>query len=449
MRPSTLAETAFVLRREMMTAVTVCWVLAMIAGMSWARWGAGALTVAAMGTLVGASWATLTQGPGWLLLAAVGLGPWLLVTQRRVHREVLQGYQRQDAAQMSGLQHEAREVLSLQSSNRELETSIAHITDVYHVTKETAGALHLEELFAGSLEIAPRLLDAHGLRLIDLSREEPTVLRAARAGNGRLVAQSANHLQELEQAIIREATASGQPAWKAGDELGCPLPEGISRIAWAPLWREQKPIGVLVAENLPDNQVTTLSIVANQLSLQLSRIHLYQQVESMAVTDALTGVFVRRYFIERMTEELTRAQRHGLVCSLLMVDLDFFKQKNDTYGHLVGDVVLREVAQLLKRHLREVDLIARYGGEEFVLLLVETGIDQAVTIAERLRQLVEIHPIRAYDELLTQTISVGVAAYPQDGQTLDVLLEHSDRALYAAKHAGRNRVARSMPADRA
>jgi len=432
-----------------MIEVTVCWVLAMVAGMCWARWGAVVLAAAAVALLIGAQPATLTNGPGWILLTAIGLGPWLLAAQRRGHQEVLRQSRQQETARMNELQDEARELLSLQSANRQLEAQIAHITDVYHVTKETAGALHLEELFAGSLEIAPRLLDAQGLRLIDLSREEPKVLRAKRSGDGRLIVQDTNHVRELEQAIILDATASGRPTRKTSTELSCPLPEGVSHVAWAPLWREQKPIGVLVAEGLPDDQVATLSIVANQLSLQLSRIYLYQQVESMAVTDALTGVFVRRYFLERITEELTRSQRHGLACSLLMVDLDLFKQKNDTYGHLVGDVVLRDVAQLLKRYLREVDLIARYGGEEFILLLVETAVDQAVTIAERLRQLVEIHPIRAYDELLTQTISIGVAAYPEDGKTVEALIERSDRALYAAKHAGRNRVARSMPADRA
>jgi len=185
-----------------------------------------------------------------------------------------------------------------------------------------------------------------------------------------------------------------------------------------------------------------LSLVANQLSLQLSRIHLYGQVEALAVTDALTGLSVRRYFLERAKEELERSKRHQLSCTVLMTDLDHFKEKNDTYGHLVGDVVLRDVAALLKRNLREIDLIARFGGEEFILLLIETQIDQAMPIAQRLKQLVEVHPIRAYDELLTQTLSIGAAGFPEHGQTLEELIERADQALYAAKHAGRNRVVR-------
>jgi diguanylate cyclase (GGDEF)-like protein len=186
----------------------------------------------------------------------------------------------------------------------------------------------------------------------------------------------------------------------------------------------------------------TLSIVAHQLSLQLARVHFYEAVESLAITDTLTGLFVRRYFLELATEELLRSTRHCLPCTVIMVDLDFFKTKNDTYGHLVGDVVLREVSQLLRKNLREVDLIARYGGEEFILLLIETDPEQALPVAERLRQLVEVHPIRAYDETLTQTVSLGLACFPEDGPELQTLIEHADEALYAAKRAGRNRVLR-------
>ena len=158
------------------------------------------------------------------------------------------------------------------------------------------------------------------------------------------------------------------------------------------------------------------------------------------MTDSLTGLSVRSYFVERAQAELSRSKRHGLSCALMMVDLDLFKQKNDTFGHLVGDVVLKDVARLLHSNLREIDLIGRFGGEEFLLLLVETKVEQAMAIAQRLRQLVEVHPIRAYDELLTQTISVGLAAFPEDAQTLDELIERADQALYAAKRQGRNRV---------
>lgn len=245
---------------------------------------------------------------------------------------------------------------------------------------------------------------------------------------------------EVEQAIIAQATGAARPGGTTVQVLSRDLPGDLSHVAWVLLWREQQPLGVLAADELPPQQQKTLAIVADQLSLQCSRISLYQQVEALAVTDALTGLFVRGYFMDRAREELARSKRHGLSCTLMMVDLDLFKQKNDRYGHLVGDVVLRDVARLLARNLREIDLIARYGGEEFILLLIETAVDQALPIAQRLRQLVDVHPIRAYDELLSQTISVGMAGFPAHGQTLEQLVDRADEALYAAKRAGRNRV---------
>ena len=427
-----------------MILVMICWVLAMVSGLCWARWWTTALTAATLIAFLWTQAGTLGEWGGWIQVAAFGITPWLLAAQQRRDEQRLKKLHVREAEAMTRLSDEARSLLSLQASTQQLEARITQLTDVYHVTKDTGRALRLPELFSASLDSAPRLLNARGLRLIDLSEEQPQVLRASRTSDGRMVPPpnggGTSPLLEMEQAIITRAVTSGASVCASQQEFSCALPEGLSRVAWSPLWREQKPIGVLVADELPEEQLTTLSIVANQLSLQLSRIHLYQAVESLAVTDALTGLSVRGYFMERSREELLRSKRHKLSCTLLMTDLDHFKDKNDTYGHLVGDVVLRDVAQLLKRNLREVDLIARYGGEEFILLLIETDVEHAMPIAQRLKQLVEIHPIRAYDELLTQTVSVGVAGFPKDAQTLETLIERADQALYAAKRAGRNRV---------
>ena len=187
-------------------------------------------------------------------------------------------------------------------------------------------------------------------------------------------------------------------------------------------------------------KLSTLPTLANQLALHWSRVQFYEQVEALAVTDSLTGLWVRRAFLERAHREVDRTKRLGLPCAVLMVDLDHFKRQNDTYGHLVGDAVLRDVAKTLQRHLRDVDLCARIGGEEFVLLLVDTPLEHAALIGRRLQQIVAVQPIHAYDEVVTQTISIGVAALPDHAQTLDLLMERADHALYAAKRAGRNQV---------
>ncbi|MBI3996269.1 MAG: GGDEF domain-containing protein [Candidatus Omnitrophica bacterium] len=425
-----------------MLLVIGCWALAMISALSWERRYTMACVAATLLCFLLIQGSSLAGWTGWVQVAALGVTPWLLAAQRTRDAAQRDQLHANEAKQLAQIGEAARSLLSLQTSNQQMEAQITDISDLYHVTKATVRTLHLPELFKASLDIAPRLIDAKTLRLIDLSESTPHVLRASRAGDGQMVVHDDRRLLEMEEALVRLSAMTREPTLVTSETLACALPEGVSHVAWAPLWRKQQRAGLLVADDLAASQVKTLSIVANQLSLQLSRIQLYQQVEALAVTDALTGVFVRRHFLELAVEELLRSKRHDLSCALLMIDLDRFKEKNDTFGHLVGDVVLRDVARLLTRNLREVDLIGRYGGEEFILLLIELSAEQAMPIADRLRQLVEVHPIRAYDELLSQTISVGVAEFPQDGETVEALIERADQALYEAKRQGRDRVVR-------
>ena len=429
-----------------MTALVMpVWVLAMIAGVCWARWSVAVLAAASV-LMSGALQAShLAQPAGWIGVIVVGVTPWLLAAQRSRYERRVRRLQARESVKVSQLQEQAHGLLRLQRENEERESVITNITTLYHVTRATARALHVQELFAFSLELVPKLLDVKGLRLIDLAHQvegAPLTLRAHRVSDGRLVRDEVRAILPVERAVIQQVIRAGNLSTSEETPLEGPMPAGLARLAWAPLWSEQRPVGVVIADDLRPDQTDTLSIVANQLSLQLTRVHLYEAIESMAVTDALTGLLVRRYFLELAAEELQRSARHQLPCTVIMADLDFFKAKNDTYGHLVGDVVLREVAQLLHNNLRGIDLIARYGGEEFVLLLVETAPAQAAPIAERLRQLVEAHQIRAYDETLSQTVSLGIAGFPEDGRTLEELIARADEALYAAKHAGRNRVIR-------
>lgn len=164
------------------------------------------------------------------------------------------------------------------------------------------------------------------------------------------------------------------------------------------------------------------------------------KLKQQANVDYLTHAYNRRHFTEQGHLNLARAHRYGTPLSLIMLDIDFFKRVNDTYGHDQGDQVLIKLCQLCKKELREVDILGRIGGEEFAVLLPETGLEQAHEVAERLRTVVaESELPLANDQTLRFTISLGVATLkPKD--TLDSLLITADRALYEAKQAGRNKV---------
>ena len=181
-------------------------------------------------------------------------------------------------------------------------------------------------------------------------------------------------------------------------------------------------------------------IIIGQLALGLKRVSLYRQVQESALHDGLTGLLVRRHFYERFGEEVARATRRGTSLVFLMVDLDHFKRINDSYGHLVGDLVLREVARLIQSSVREVDLVGRYGGEEFGVVLPEASRPLGIQIAGRIREAVSRVPIQAYDEKVQITVSIGVALYPEDAANADLLIEQADQAMYEAKDQGRNRI---------
>jgi diguanylate cyclase (GGDEF)-like protein len=165
------------------------------------------------------------------------------------------------------------------------------------------------------------------------------------------------------------------------------------------------------------------------------------RLAQLAVTDGLTGLYNHRHFHERIALEVERSQRSGLPLSLLMLDVDHFKQFNDTYGHPAGDEVLRQLARVLSDTRRANDVVARYGGEEFAVILVDTAKFTAAKVAERVRERTFAHDFSdAAPKAPKLSVSVGVATYPDDGSDAEALVRSADTALYAAKRAGRNRV---------
>ncbi len=182
-----------------------------------------------------------------------------------------------------------------------------------------------------------------------------------------------------------------------------------------------------------------LSLVGENL---LTREYANEGLITFAFTDFLTGLKTRGYFEQQLELEIKRSERKKTHFALLMIDIDFFKQLNDTYGHHVGDQVLRDVSSILMKDMREVDTVARYGGEEFVIVLPETSGPGAMLVAQRLRRAVEQAKFFAGSPHATEhlTISIGVGVFDIDAQFKRDLIEAADAALYEAKHRGRNQV---------
>jgi diguanylate cyclase (GGDEF)-like protein len=207
-----------------------------------------------------------------------------------------------------------------------------------------------------------------------------------------------------------------------------------------PLIAQQQLLGYLLIKGCSPEELEKATILAHQLALVIRRDRLYRQVESLAITDSLTGVHTRRYIMERFQEELARARSQKIPISFLMIDVDYFKHFNDQYGHLTGDQILRNVASLIQDNIREIDTIGRYGGEEFCVILPDADGSGAQYVAERMRHAVEKSVVKAYDAKVRLTISIGVACYPADGKKVPELIDKADWALYRAKKMGRNKV---------
>jgi diguanylate cyclase (GGDEF)-like protein len=233
------------------------------------------------------------------------------------------------------------------------------------------------------------------------------------------------------------------------------LDEGPGRaesLLAVPLRARRRTLGALVLTGrrgcFDASSRRVLEILANQAAATIQLIKDKEQQRQLAVRDGLTGLYNRRAFSELLTSAIANEDRRAGGClGLAILDLDHFKKINDTYGHPAGDAALRSLARLLSQHLRKGDQAARYGGEEFVVILPGSDEERSIGAAERLRSALERHRFVFEGARIPLTASLGVAVWPTDGREPEVLLSSSDRALYAAKQAGRNRVvaASSLP----
>jgi two-component system, cell cycle response regulator len=316
------------------------------------------------------------------------------------------------------------------------------------VAQQCTAVLDLEELLARVCELVHQSFHSEHVSLL-LREQDELVLRAH---HGKLT--------PLVQPGMR--FAAGDPPWNqmlsnsagmiqnAGEGStyhAALFAETVSRMS-VPLISFGQILGILLLDSsrraaFSENDIQPLESVADICSTAIQNAHYVERVKQLAYLDGLTGIFNRRFFELRISEEIERAQRHKSGMAVIMADIDQFKQLNDDFGHLLGDEVLRQVSSLFQQQLRKIDVVCRYGGEEFALLLSQTSPQHAVAIAEKLRRAVETWQFPGVPRSVT--ISAGVAVFPDQGTTRDELVSAADGGLYAAKLAGRNRTVGGAP----
>ncbi|HZO13645.1 MAG TPA: sensor domain-containing diguanylate cyclase [Polyangiaceae bacterium] len=211
-----------------------------------------------------------------------------------------------------------------------------------------------------------------------------------------------------------------------------------------PLWVHDQPLGTLVLASretgaFHDAARNLLEVLASHLAVSLSNARMVKRLEEQATTDGLTGLLNKRALLETATEKLRAARRFGRRLSVLIADIDHFKDVNDTHGHDIGDVVIKGLAQIHQTAKRNTDAVARFGGEEFVTVCEETDAAGALLLAERIRSELEKTSFHSGGMKLRCTCSIGIATFPEAGSSWEDLFKAADAALYASKRAGRNR----------
>ncbi len=352
---------------------------------------------------------------------------------------------------------EAHEQLKLQQAFEEanalLERRLNELSLLYEVARSFTSTLELPELLAristqvaerlsipqfsimllnpdGTLEVKTAYPPGLGTEQVRFRSNEGACGRAAQTHTAVYIADVAS-----DSGIFVARPGSGR-------ETGSLL--------CVPMIHQEEVLGVLNfqrpdPDSFTSEEIEVLTAIADQAALAVKNARLHEETVALATTDPLTGIPNRRHLFSRLDLEIARANRFGNQVSVLMVDIDHFKNFNDAAGHRAGDGVLRQVAALMKGMVRKVDTIGRYGGEEFLFILPQVTKVEGVEVAEKLRRAVEttaFDPVRSASKI---TVSVGVANLPVDATAQEKLVDCADAALYASKRAGRNQVTSYAP----
>lgn len=340
---------------------------------------------------------------------------------------------------------------SMEEARKELDRRLLELYTLYHISKVLNTSFETEQLLVRIVTDIGKNLSIHRVMIMMLDEKTQELYPASftdfvkegglhdfrrRVGQGLYGLAAQNGMPRL----IRDVDA--EPDMSKEDVLS----PDIRSIIVAPFGVRNKVLGLLCAfkdrpETFEWHDLELFTTVAEHIAVSMENVRLYQETKLQAITDGLTGLYNHRFFRAHLTVEIERASRYGHKLSLIILDIDHFKNYNDAHGHPQGDELLRGVAEFLRKGIRESDFACRYGGEEFAIILPETGKDAALALAERIRKSIAEHPFpfRETQPMGTISVSAGVAAFPVDSKNIDDLIKKADKALYRAKDEGRNR----------
>lgn len=333
--------------------------------------------------------------------------------------------------------------------NTRLEMANRQLSVLNEVAQQIGSALQLERVFDLILSSVGRVVeyDVCALFLYDSTREElnPVLIRGP-GGKGVSFGVECSPIPIGLGPIGRVAIArKGEVISDASRESIPPFVRQppVKGMMFAPLVLEGELLGVLVVGSLKPmafsgDHLRLLTVLSSQASVAIANAIVYKRTEELAITDSMTGLYNYRYLQMRLDDELRKARARNLQLSVIYVDIDNFKDYNDTYGHQAGDVILRRFAESLKRFIRDSDVAARYGGDEFLVILPNTGYSEACNVARRLQEGIASQEF-VIDNVpvpVTLTVSVGVASHPEAGITTFDLISWADRAMYKSKRQG-------------
>ncbi|MBI5267538.1 MAG: sensor domain-containing diguanylate cyclase [candidate division Zixibacteria bacterium] len=336
---------------------------------------------------------------------------------------------------------------TLNMRTAELEKSQAQLAVIYENTRTMAALLEPDAVVREVMQIMNVMLGYQHCAMIFSDKSGEFYWRARTSGghtNFHLKAIPHDRTELVRKVFnlqepIRLKDVAERPDY-------APLQPTSRSLALVPMIAHRHTVGLLVAESdeaalFKDRDIQQLTIVARSAALAQENAELHKRTAELTIIDELTDTFNYRYFVQKFQEEKKRALRYKAPLSIIMVDIDWFKKLNDSYGHEVGNVVLRELSRVIKGCVRDVDIFCRYGGEEFVVILPQTPQSEAAVIGERIRSQIENTVVdTGKTGKVKVTVSVGISSYPENGKSHEDLVSVADQALYRAKGSGKNLV---------